>query len=231
MGQTRILALCCLAQFLCLLDISIVNVALPSIGADLAFAPGSLLWIVNAYTLALAGFLLLGGRAADLLGRRETFAAGLALFGLASLAGGLAPTEATMLAARAGQGLGAAIVSPAALSILATSFPAGPERNRALAWWGTLGGLGGATGAAAGGLLCELLSWRWLLLANAPLCAGAALAALHVVPGSRVRRPALPALDLRGALSVSTGLVLLTLGIFNTERAGIAAGAALGPLG
>src|SRR4051812_24808993 len=122
MHRTHVLALCCLAQFLCLLDISIVNVALPSIAAELGFAPGSLQWIVNAYTLALAGFLLLGGRAADLLGRRGTFAGGLALFGLASLAGGLAQDEWMLVAARAPQGLGGAVLSPAALFLLTPRF-------------------------------------------------------------------------------------------------------------
>ena len=121
------LVLCCLAQFMVVLDVSIVNVALPSISADLGFTPASLAWVVNAYTLAFAGFLLLGGRAADLLGRREVFAGGLALFALASLAGGLAQSELALVAARAAQGLGGAIVAPATLSILTTGFPEGPS--------------------------------------------------------------------------------------------------------
>ena len=151
MKARAILAVCCVAQFVGLLDITIVNVALPSIRADLGFSTAGLQWVVNAYTLALAGFLLLGGRSADLIGRREVFAGGLALFGLASLAGGLAQDEATLVAARAAQGLGAAFVAPTGLSILATSFAEGAERNRAFGWWGTMGGLGGATGALAGG--------------------------------------------------------------------------------
>ena len=119
------LVLCCLAQFMVVLDVSIVNVALPSIADDLGFTPASLAWVVNAYTLAFAGFLLLGGRAADLLGRREVFAGGLALFALASLAGGLAQSELTLVAARAAQGLGGAVVAPATLSILTTALPRG----------------------------------------------------------------------------------------------------------
>src|SRR5215218_6602267 len=145
--RNAILVLCCLAQFVGLLDIAIVNVALPSIRAELGFSIAGLQWVVNAYTLALAGFLLLGGRAADLLGRREVFAAGLALFGLASLAGGLAQDEWTLMAARGAQGLGGALVTPATLSILTTSFPEGPERNQALGLWGAMGAVGGASGA------------------------------------------------------------------------------------
>jgi EmrB/QacA subfamily drug resistance transporter len=229
-NRTPILVLCCAAQFIGLLDITIVNVALPSIRADLGFSTAGLHWVVNAYTLALAGFLLLGGRAADLIGRREVFAGGLALFGLASLIGGLAQDEATLVAARVGQGLGGAVVAPTGLSILTTTFAAGAERNRAFAWWGTLGGLGGATGALVGGLLTEMLSWRWVLLINAPICLGAALAAVRVVP-ALPRPPGLArSFDLRGALSVTAGLVLLTFGIVNTERHGLTAAATLGPL-
>ncbi len=223
MHRTAILALCCLAQFIGMLDVGIVNVALPSIGADLGASPT---WVINAYTLALAGFLLLGGRASDLLGRREAFAAGLTLSGLASIAGGLAQNEATLVAARALQGLGAAVVAPAGLSIITTSFAGGAARNRAFAWWGTLGGLGGATGALVGGLLTVTLSWRWVLLVNAPVCLGAALAALRAVPA--LAKPARPCLDLAGALTVSAGLVALTLAIVNGFRLGpAAAGAAL----
>ena len=167
--SSAILVLCCLAQFMGLLDVTIVNVALPSMQADLGFSTAGLQWVVNAYTLALAGFLLLGGRAADLLGRREVFAAGLAVFGVASLVGGLAQAPATLVAARAAQGLGGAVVAPTGLSILATTFAEGSERNRALGWWGTLGGIGGATGALVGGLLTETLSWRWVFWALIPL--------------------------------------------------------------
>ena len=223
MNSRAILAVCCVAQFVGLLDITIVNVALPSIQADLGFSTAGLQWVVTAYTLALAGFLVLGGRSADLIGRREVFAGGLALFGLASLAGGLAQDEATLVAARAAQGLGAAFVAPTGLSILATSFAEGAERNRAFGWWGTMGGLGGATGALLGGALTESLSWRWILLVNAPVCLGAALAALRVVPArGRARGPA-RSFDLPGALSVTAGLVLVTFGIVSSDRDGLTA--------
>src|SRR3954451_25090862 len=156
--KTLILILCCLAQFMVILDVSIVNVALPSIRGDLGFSATGLQWVVNAYTLAFAGFLLLGGRAAYLIGRREVFAGGLLLFALASLFGGIAQTEGQLVAARAAQGLGGAVVAPATLSILTTTFTEGAERNRALGLWGAMGGVGGATGALLGGLLTDTLS-------------------------------------------------------------------------
>jgi EmrB/QacA subfamily drug resistance transporter len=214
------LVLCCMAQFMVVLDVSIVNVALPSIAADLGFTPASLAWVVNAYTLAFAGFLLLGGRAADLLGRREVFAGGLALFALASLAGGLAQSELTLVAARAAQGLGGAVVAPATLSILTTGFPEGHERNRALGLWGAMGAVGGASGAVLGGLLTEALNWRWILIINVPIGLFGALAALRVV--QLVRRDAGVGrhFDLAGALSVTIGLVVLTYGIVQTDEHG-----------
>jgi EmrB/QacA subfamily drug resistance transporter len=209
-----------MAQFMVVLDVSIVNVALPSISADLGFTPASLAWVVNAYTLAFAGFLLLGGRAADLLGRREVFASGLALFAVASLAGALAQDELTLVAARAAQGLGGAIVAPATLSILTTGFAEGSERNRALGLWGAMGAIGGASGALIGGLLTEALSWRWILLINVPIGLLGALAALRIVrPG--VREPGAGRdFDLAGAITVTVGLVVLTYGIVETEAYG-----------
>jgi EmrB/QacA subfamily drug resistance transporter len=225
MRRTAILVLCCLAQFITLLDVAIVNVALPSIGSDLDISTTGLQWTVNAYTLALAGFLLLGGRAADLLGRREAFAGGLLLFGLAALAGGLAQDQATLVAARAAQGLGGAVVGPAGVAIITTSFALGAERNRAFAWWGTLGGLGGATGALIGGLLTVTLSWRWVMLVNAPACLGAALAALRIVPA--LGRPPRGSLDVGGALTVSAGLVAVALAIVDAQRHGPGSAATL----
>jgi EmrB/QacA subfamily drug resistance transporter len=230
------LVLCCLAQFMVVLDVSIVNVALPSISADLDFDPASLAWVVNAYTLAFAGFLLLGGRAADLLGRREVFAGGLALFALASLAGGLAQSELALVAARAAQGLGGAVVAPATLSILTTGFPEGRERNRALGYWGATGAVGGASGALLGGVLTEALSWRWILLVNVPIGLVGALAALRVVQAGRRHAGATRDFDLAGAFTVTVGLVVLTYGIVRTDEHGwgsartlltLAAGAAL----
>ena len=233
---TLTLVVCCLAQFMVVLDVSIVNVALPSISADLDFEPASLAWVVNAYTLAFAGFLLLGGRAADLLGRREVFAGGLALFALASLAGGLAQSELTLVAARAAQGLGGAVVAPATLSILTTGFPEGHERNRALGYWGAMGAVGGASGALLGGVLTEALNWRWILIINVPIGLFGALAALRVVRAGRRDEGATRRFDLAGALTVTTGLVVVTYGIVQTDDYGwgsertlltLAAGAAL----
>src|SRR5438309_2483137 len=156
------LILLCVAQFVVVLDASIVNVALPTIGKALDFTESNLQWVVNAYVLVFGGFLLLGGRMADLLGRRRVFMAGLVLFALASLAGGLAGSEGMLIAARAVQGLGAAILSPAALSIVTTTFAEGSERNRALGIWGAVAGSGGAAGVLLGGVLTDSLGWEWV---------------------------------------------------------------------
>src|SRR6202020_2600809 len=163
------LLLLAMAQFIVVIDASIVNVALPSIGRHLHFSRTNLSWVVNAYTLTFGGFLLLGGRLADLLGRRRMFMTGLVLFSLASLGGGLAQSEAWLIVARAIQGLGAAIVSPAALSIITTTFAEGAERNRALGIWGAVAGMGGAAGVLLGGILTSGLSWRWVLFVNVPI--------------------------------------------------------------
>src|ERR1700680_1520738 len=154
------LLLLAMTQFVIVIDASIVNVALPSIGSHLHFARADLSWVVNAYTLTFGGFLLLGGRLADLLGRRRMFTLGLVVFSLASLAGGLAQSEAWLIVARAIQGLGAAIVSPAALSIITTTFAEGAERNRALGIWGAVAGAGGAAGVLLGGVLTRGLRRR-----------------------------------------------------------------------
>src|SRR5919198_524148 len=158
----------CLAQFMVVLDITVVNVALPTIGTDLHLDRAMLTWVVTAYTLCFGGLMLLGGRAADALGRRRTFLAGLGLFTLASLASGLAQGGALLIAARAGQGIGAALLSPSALSIITTTFR-GPERNRALGIWAAIGGAGAAVGVLAGGLLTEYASWRWVFFINVPV--------------------------------------------------------------
>jgi EmrB/QacA subfamily drug resistance transporter len=218
--KSLVLALCCLAQFMVILDVSIVNVALPSIRADLGFSATGLQWVVNAYTLAFAGFLLLGGRAADLIGRREVFVGGLLLFSLASLLGGIAQTDGQLVAARAVQGLGGAVVAPATLSILATTFTEGAERNRALGLWGAMGGVGGATGALLGGILTQTLSWRWILLINVPIGIAVALAALRVVARGKRDAGAARSFDLAGALTVTAGLVVLTYGIVETDTHG-----------
>jgi EmrB/QacA subfamily drug resistance transporter len=218
--RTLTLILCCVAQFMIILDVSIVNVALPSISDELGFTQATLSWVVNAYTLTFAGFLLLGGRAADLLGRREVFAAGLGLFALASLAGGLAQSELQLVAARGAQGLGGAVVAPATLSILTTTFAEGAERNRALGLWGAMGAIGGASGAILGGVLTEALSWRWILIINLPIGLVGAVVALRVVRSGARDRGAARDFDLTGALTGTAGLVALTYGIVGTERYG-----------
>src|ERR1700759_3475270 len=184
--KTPTLVLCCLAQFMVILDVSIVNVALPSIRNDLGFSAATLQWVVNIYTLTFAGFLLLGGRAAHLLGRRGLFIAGLLVFSGASLLGGLSTSQGMLIAARAVQGLGGAVVAPATLAILTTTFTEGAERNKALAYWGAMGAAGGAMGALLGGILPQLLGWQWILFVNVPTGIGAAFAAYRFVDEGRV---------------------------------------------
>ena len=170
------LALLSAVQFMVVLDIAIVNVALPSIKVDLGFSQENLQWVISAYALFFGGFLLLGGRLADILGRRRIFVAGLILFTVASLLAGLAWSEGSLIAARALQGLGAAIISPAALSILTTTFAEGKERNIALGVWGAVGGFGAAAGVLLGGVLTDTLSWEWIFFVNIPIgLAGLAL--------------------------------------------------------
>ncbi len=213
------LLLSCLAQFMVILDVSVVNVALPAIRGGLHFSEVDLQWVVNAYTVTFAGFLLLGGRAADLLGRRRVFVAGLVLFALASLAGGLATSQGMLIAARAIQGLGGAVVAPASLSILTTTFAEGRERNRAVGIWGAMGGAGGAAGVLLGGVLTTLLGWRWILFINVPigLLAGV-LAQRMILEGRNANRTR--NFDLRGALTATVGLSLLVLGIVRTDVTG-----------
>jgi EmrB/QacA subfamily drug resistance transporter len=210
------LVIACVAQFMVILDVSVVNVALPSIRDDLGFSATGLQWVVNAYTLTFAGFLLLGGRAADLLGRRRVFIGGLLLFSGASIVGGLAQSEGMLVAARAAQGLGGAVISPATLAIITTTFTEGAERNKALGAWGAMGGAGGAFGVLLGGLLTDLLSWQWILFINVPIgLAAAALAPRFVAEGrdrSRARN-----FDLAGALTVTLGLVAVVFAIVRTD--------------
>ncbi|HTT26822.1 MAG TPA: MFS transporter [Solirubrobacteraceae bacterium] len=213
------LLLCCLAQFMVILDVSVVNVALPSIRSSLHFSEQDLQWVVNAYTVTFAGFLLLGGRAADLIGRRRVFVAGLTLFALASLAGGLADTKVMLIAARAVQGLGGAIVAPASLSILTTTFEEGPARNRAVGIWGAMGGAGGAAGVLLGGVLTDLLSWRWILFINVPIGLVAAVLAERYIIGTRAERSERN-FDLPGAVTATLGLSVLVLGIVRTDVTG-----------
>jgi len=221
------LLLACLAQFMVILDVSVVNVALPAIRRGLHFTEADLQWVVNAYTVTFAGFLLLGGRAADLLGRRRVFVAGLLLFGLASLAGGLADSRTLLIAARAVQGLGGAVIAPASLSILTTTFAEGAARNRAVGIWGAMGGAGGAAGVLLGGVLTDLLGWRWILFINVPIALLAAVAAHRMlIEGRNPRRAA--NFDLPGALTATIGLSLLVLGIVRTDVTGWGSGPTLG---
>src|SRR5436305_13160161 len=179
----------CLAQFMVILDVSVVNVALPSIRNGLRFSEQDLQWVVNAYTVTFAGFLLLGGRAADLIGRRRVFVSGLVLFAVASLAGGLADSQLTLIVARAVQGLGGAVIAPASLSILTSTFEEGPARNRAVGIWGALGGIGGAAGVLLGGVLTDALSWRWILFINLPIGLLAAIASQPLLAVGRSAQP------------------------------------------
>ncbi|GAC1317607.1 MAG: DHA2 family efflux MFS transporter permease subunit [Thermoleophilaceae bacterium] len=210
------LVLACVAQFMVILDVSVVNVALPSIRHGLGFSVVGLQWVVNAYTLAFAGLLLLGGRAADLLGRRRVFIAGLLLFSLASLVGGLAQSQGMLVAARAAQGIGGAIVSPATLAIITTTFTEGGERNRALGAWGAMGGAGGAFGVLLGGILTDALSWQWILFINVPIGLGAALLAPRFVAEGR-NATASRHFDVAGALTGTLGLVAIVFAVVRTN--------------
>ena len=202
-----VLALLVVAQFMVVLDITIVNVALPSIGRALDFTPSGLSWVVTAYVLCSGGLLLVGGRAADLLGRRRGFLAGLLLFTAASLAAGLAPSAGALIAARAVQGTGAALLTPAALAILTSTY-AGAQRATALSVWGAVASGGVAVGVVVGGMLTTWLSWEWVFLVNVPVGAVAAALATRVIPRT-APLPGARSLDLRGGLAVVAGLVAL----------------------
>ncbi len=213
------LILLCVAQFIVVLDASIVNVALPSIGKALDFSEESLPWVVNAYVIAFGGFLLLGGRAADLLGRRRIFMAGLIVVGVASLAAGFSATQGQLIVARAAQGLGAAIVSPAALSIVASMFQDGAERNKALGAWGAVAGSAGAAGVLLGGILTEWLGWEWVLWVNVPVAAIALAFTPGLIPESR-SESATRNFDAAGAVSITAGLSLLAYTLLDASSSG-----------
>ncbi|MDN3297851.1 MFS transporter [Streptomyces ficellus] len=218
----------CAGQFLVVLDVSVVNVALPSMRADLGLSAVGLQWVLNAYAIAFAGFMLLGGRAADLFGRKRMFLAGLGLFTAASVAGGLAVEGWQLLAARAVQGLGAAVLAPATLTIVTGAVPPGPARTRAIGTWSAVGAGGGAAGGLVGGVLTDLLSWRWVLLINVPIGVLVLVCAALWIRESRTeggRR-----LDLPGAVLVTAGLAAVAYGIVQTEEAGWGERATLVPL-
>ena len=215
-NPNAVLAVVAFAQFMVILDSTIVNVTLPTIKRDLGFSEQNLSWILNAYTLMFGGFLLLGGRAADRLGRRRLFIAGIALFTGASLVCGLAQSEGMLLVARGAEGLGGAMVSPAALSIILTTFEEGAERNRALAVWGAIAGVGGAVGLLAGGALIEAISWRWVFFVNLPIGAMVLALAPRIVPESRVDG-AQGGYDVAGAIAITLGTIALVFTLIKAD--------------
>ena len=226
------LAVLALAQFMVVLDVTIVNVALPDIQQDLSFTPDNLQWVISAYTLVFGGFLLLGGRAADLLGRRRLFVGGLVLFAVASLAGGLAQSQEVLIAVRAVQGLGGAMLSPAALSILTVTFAHGRDRNIALGIWGGLAGLGGTLGVIAGGLLVDSAGWPWVFFVNVPIAAALIAVTPRIIQESRVEStdPARRTFDAAGAVLGTGGVLALIFGVIRAEPLGWGSAEVIGSL-
>jgi EmrB/QacA subfamily drug resistance transporter len=224
------LVVVCFAQFMVVLDATVVNVALPSIQTDLDISSSSLQWVVNGYTLMFGGFLLLGGRMADLIGRRTLFVAGTAIFSAASLLNGFATSDTMLIAARALQGFGAALVSPAALSIITTTFREGEERTKALAVWGAIAAGGAATGLLLGGVLTQFLSWEWIFFVNVPVGVAVIAAAFRLVPESR-NEAQVRHFDIAGATTVTAGLITLVYAIVKTTEWGWGSTSTLGLLG
>jgi EmrB/QacA subfamily drug resistance transporter len=214
-----ILLLLCAVQFLDIVDSSIMNVALPSIRADLGFTQQNLQWVLSGYLVTYGGFLLLGGRATDLFGRRRILLAGTVLFAVCSLIGGLAPTAGWLVAARVVQGIGAALMTPAGLSILTTTFTSTRDRARALSVWGAISGIGAAAGVFLGGVLSEGPGWRWVLFVNLPVCAAIVAAAFVLIPRDQPR-PDRPPADLTGAFLVTTGIMVLLYALVNAPESG-----------
>jgi EmrB/QacA subfamily drug resistance transporter len=219
------LALLSTVQFMVVLDIAIVNVALPSIQVDLGFSQENLQWVMSAYALVFGGFLLLGGRAADVLGRRKLLVAGIVVFTLASLLAGFAWSEASLIGARALQGLGAAVITPAALSILSTTFTEGRERNIALGVWGAVGGFGAVAGVLMGGVITDALSWSWIFFLNVPVGAAAAVVTPMLLRESRDAN--VYSFDVVGAVSVTAGLSATVYAITQAGQEGWLAGRTL----
>jgi EmrB/QacA subfamily drug resistance transporter len=215
------------AQLMVVLDTTIVNVALPHIQAGLGFASGSLSWVLNAYLLTFGGFLLLGARCGDILGRRRTFLSGIALFAVSSMLGGLATSSWQLLAARAAQGLGAALAAPSALALLTTAFPEGPRRVRAIGLFTTVSAAGGAIGLIAGGLLTELVSWRWVMFVNVPIGLAVVLAGPSVLRETPRRRGRF---DVAGAVTSTLGMTGLVLGLVEASTVGWSDPRTVGPL-
>jgi len=224
------LALLCVVALLDFIGISMVNVALPTIQRDLHFSQQNLQWVLSAYTVTYGGFLLLGGRLADLLGRRATLVIGTVLFGLTSIVGGAAPNAGTLVGARLAQGIGAALMTPAALSILTTSFNAGTDRVKALGAWGAMGGLASVLGVLLGGLISGRLGWRWTLYVNPLICALVIAAAYLLVSGDAPRRSRLAGFDALGALLGTSGMLLLIYGLVKAPDNGWGSGRTIGEL-
>jgi EmrB/QacA subfamily drug resistance transporter len=222
------LALVCVAFFMTVLDVSIVNVALPSIKTALNVAEKDLQWVITAYSITFGGFLLLGGRAGDLLGRRRMFMIGIALFAVASLACGLSNSIGVLIASRAVQGLGAAIISPATLSIITTTFEEGSERNKALGIWGAMGGSGAAAGVLFGGILTKYAGWEWIFFVNVPVGVAVLLLTRPLVRESRIA--GLHGFDFPGAATITASLALLVYGISKAPDVGWASGRTIGIL-
>ena len=224
-----VLAVVCLTQFLVVLDALITTVALPSIQRDLHFSASSLAWVVNLYALMFGGFLLLGGRASDLFGRRRLFVLGVSVFTVASLCCGLSDSRSMLLGFRAAQGLGAALMTPASLSILTTTFGEGPERTRALAAWGFVSAAGGSSGLLLGGILTSALSWPWVFFVNVPVGIGVVAGSLRWI-GPHHGTGAHGDFDLGGALTATGGLSLLIYGVVGAESHGWGSARTLGPI-
>ncbi|HET9059077.1 MAG TPA: MFS transporter [Acidimicrobiales bacterium] len=224
-----ILAVCCVAQFMVILDLSIVNVALPSIQVSLGFSSTALQWVIDAYAIVFAGFLMLGGRAADHFGQRRTFAVALALFSLTSLLGGLSVNSTMLILARAAQGLSGALMAATSLAIITASFAPGPARHRAVGLWGAMNGAGGAVGTLAGGVLTQEVGWRWILLINPPIGLAAAAIGWYVVMDRR-RADVAPAFDFAGALTLTAGQLVLVYGIVRGGEASWTAPGAIIPM-
>ena len=227
--QTLILAVCCVAQFMVILDLSIVNVALPSIQSSLNFTSADLQWVVDAYAIAFAGFLMLGGRAADQLGQRRVFVAALILFSITSLVGGAAVNRQMLIVARGVQGFSCAFMAASSLAIITSSFPPGPQLHRAIGLWAAMNGLGGAAGTLFGGIITEAISWRWVLLINPPIGIATAIVAYAVVADRR-RGQAGRSFDVPGAVTLTLGQMVLVYGVVQAGLRSWHAGLALGPI-
>ncbi|HEY1713748.1 MAG TPA: MFS transporter [Solirubrobacteraceae bacterium] len=224
-----LLVVCCVAQFMVILDLSIVNVALPSIQSSLAFSSADLQWVVDAYAIAFAGFLMLGGRVVDIFGQRRTFTIALFAFALTSLVGGAAQSRGMLIGARGAQGLSCAFMAAASLAIITSSFPPGPQRHRAIGLWAAMNGAGGAAGTLFGGIITQELSWRWVLLINPPIGIVAGVVAWKVV-SERRRAEGPRSFDLPGALTLTIGQMVLVYGVVEAGLRGWHAGLALGPI-